>query len=66
MKRLFSALALSMLLALSGSQMCYAAEGQNVVTEFPQEISVEGGILKFVGMSEAGRARWICSWFCAR
>ena len=48
MKRLFSALALSMLLALSGSQMCYAAEGQNVVTEFPQEISVEGGILKFV------------------
>lgn len=52
MKRLFSALALSMLLALSGSQMCYAAEGQNVVTEFPQEILVEGGILKFVGMSE--------------
>ena len=52
MKRLFSALALSMLLALSGSQMCYAAERKNVVTEFPQEISVEGGILKFVGMSE--------------
>lgn len=41
-----------MLFVLMGSQVCYAAEKQEVVTEIPQQILVEGGVLELVGITE--------------
>ena len=40
-----------MLFVLMGSQVCYAAAKQEVVTEIPQQIIVEGGGLEFISVS---------------
>ena len=42
-----------MLFVLMGSQVCYAAAKQEVVTEIPQQIIVEGGGLEFISVSTA-------------